>query len=299
MTRSDKHHRTHTAEDGAGQEARPSTPDCCGFSLDRRGLIKVGLGVAGGAALGAGSAMAQNDPYAPPEEGALPQTDVELERGRTALLVVDPLVDFLDPSGAAWDVVKDNVEQLGTVHNIERVLEAAKSADMPVLISPHYYYYYYYYYYYPYDHEWEFGGPLEKMMHNIGMFDLDSRYADVEGTGADFLERYKPYILDGKSIICLPHKVYGPQNNDVVLQLRKRRIDKVVLAGMSANLCVESHLRHLLEQGFEVAVIKDATAAAQLPEGDGYLAALINFRFIANGLWGTDETVERISELAG
>lgn len=293
MTRSDKHHRTHTAEDGDGQKARRSTPDCCGFSLDRRGLIKGGLGaaVAGGAALGAGSAIAQDDPYAPPEEGALPKTDVELERGRTALLVIDPQVDFLDPSGAAWGVVKNNVEQLGTVNNIERVLKAAKSADMPVLISPHYYY--------PYDHEWEFGGPLEKMMHNIGMFDLDSRYAGVEGTGADFLERYKPYIMDGKSIICLPHKVYGPQNNDVVLQLRKRRIDKVVLAGMSANLCVESHLRHLLEQGFEVAVVKDATAAAQLPEGDGYLAALINFRFIANGLWSTDETVERIGGLAG
>ncbi len=64
---------------------------------------------------------------------------------------------------------------------------------------------------------------------------------------------------------------------------------------MSANLCVESHLRELLETGFEIAVIKDATAAAQIPEGDGYLAALINFRFIANALWTTDEAVERLA----
>ena len=35
-------------------------------------------------------------------------------------------------------------------------------------------------------------------------------------------------------------------------------------------------------------------AAAKLPEGDGYLAALTNFRFIANGLWTTDEAVRRI-----
>ena len=63
---------------------------------------------------------------------------------------------------------------------------------------------------------------------------------------------------------------------------------------MSANLCVESHLRELLETGFEIAVIKDATAAAQIPEGDGYLAALINFRFIANALWTTEEAVERL-----
>jgi nicotinamidase-related amidase len=85
--------------------------------------------------------------------------------------------------------------------------------------------------------------------------------------------------------------VYGPENNDLMLQLRKRGIDKVILAGMSANLCVESHLRELLEQGFEVAVVKDATAAAKIPEGDGYLAAIINFRFIANAVWSTDETV--------
>jgi nicotinamidase-related amidase len=52
----------------------------------------------------------------------------------------------------------------------------------------------------------------------------------------------------------------------------------VILAGMSANLCVESHMRELLEQGFEVAVVKDATAAAKLPEGDGYQTALVNFR---------------------
>ena len=38
-----------------------------------------------------------------------------------------------------------------------------------------------------------------------------------------------------------------------------RTIDQVILAGMSANLCVESHMRELLEMGFEVAVIKDAT----------------------------------------
>ena len=77
-----------------------------------------------------------------------------------------------------------------------------------------------------------------------------------------------------------------------MLQLRKRGIDKVILAGMSANLCTESHMRALLERGFEVAVVTDATAAAQVEEGDGYEAALINFRFIANTVWTTDEAVQ-------
>ncbi len=72
-------------------------------------------------------------------------------------------------------------------------------------------------------------------------------------------------------------------------------IVQVVLAGMSANLCVESHLRSLLEGGFEVAVVRDATAAAILPEGDGYLAALTNFRFMANAVWTTAQAVDRFS----
>lgn len=53
----------------------------------------------------------------------------------------------------------------------------------------------------------------------------------------------------------------------------------------------ESHLRELLEQGFEVAVVADATAAAQVEEGDGYAAALVNFRFLANTVWTTEEAV--------
>ena len=106
------------------------------------------------------------------------------------------------------------------------------------------------------------------------------------------------YIEDGKTIITSPHKLYGNDSNDLVLQLRKHRIDQVILSGMSANLCTESHMRELLEQGFEVAVVKDATAAAMLPEGDGYLAALTNFRYMANAVWTTDEAVERIENAA-
>ena len=47
---------------------------------------------------------------------------------------------------------------------------------------------------------------------------------------------------------------------------------------------------------FNSSMAADATAAAMLPEGDGYLAALINFRYIANGLWNTDEAVQRIAK---
>ena len=219
---------------------------------------------------------------------ALPDPGMQIEKGRTALVVTDPQNDFLSPKGVTWGVVGKNVEANNTVENIDTLFKIAKAEGIPVFISPHYYY--------PHDHGWKFEGALERLMHKIGMFDRkDALNLDgFEGSGADWLERYKPYINDGRTTVTSPHKVYGPETNDLVLQLRKRGIDKVVLAGMSANLCTESHLRELIEQGFEVAVVSDATAAAQVEEGDGYAAALVNFRFIANTVWTTVQAVKAI-----
>lgn len=90
--------------------------------------------------------------------------------------------------------------------------------------------------------------------------------------------------------------MYGPETNDTVLQLRKRNVSKIILAGMSANLCTESHLREFMEQGFEVLVVKDATAAAQLPDMDGYAAAMTNVRMIANGVRTTEEVLVQINK---
>ena len=214
---------------------------------------------------------------------ALPDPGMEIVKGRTALVVTDPQNDFLSPKGVTWGVVGKSVEANNTVENIENLLKTAKANGIPVFISPHYYY--------PHDHGWKFEGALEKLMHNIGMFDRKGplNIEGFEGSGADWLERYKPYINDGKTIVTSPHKVYGPETNDLVLQLRKQGIDKVILAGMSANLCTESHMRELLEQGFEVAVVSDAAAAAQVEEGDGYAAALVNFRYMANTVWTTKQ----------
>jgi nicotinamidase-related amidase len=220
----------------------------------------------------------------------LPDPGVTIVDGRTALLITDPQNDFLSPDGVAWGVVGKSVTENHTVENIDSLFAAAKDNDMPVFISPHYYY--------PTDHGWQFEGALEALMHHIGMFDrkgaLDTE--GFEGSGADWLEQYKKYINDGETIVSNPHKVYGPETNDLVLQLRKRGIDKVILGGMSANLCTESHMRELIEQGFEVAVVSDATAAAIVEEGNGYESALVNFRFIANTVWTTEEAVQNIKE---
>jgi len=214
---------------------------------------------------------------------ALPNPGMQVEKGRTAVVITDPQNDFLSPKGVTWGVVGKSVKANNTVENLEILFKTAKANDIPVFVSPHYYY--------PHDHGWKFEGALEKLMHNIGMFNRKGPLDVVgfKGSGADWLERYKPYINDGKTIVTNPHKVYGPETNDLVLQLRKQGVDKVILAGMSANLCTESHMRELMEQGFEVAVVSDATAAAQVEEGDGYAAALVNFRFIANTVWTTRE----------
>ncbi len=229
-------------------------------------------------------------PLAESARAQLPNPGMTIDRAHTALVLTDPQNDFLSPEGVTWGVVGQSVTDNNTVENIEALLKAAKENGIQVFISPHYYY--------PTDHGWQFEGSLEVLMHNIGMFDREGPLSleGFEGSGADWLERYKPYIEDGETVVASPHKVYGPQNNDLALQLRKRGIDKVILAGMSANLCVEAHMRDLLEQGFEIAVVKDATAAAIVPDGNGYEAALVNFRFMANAVWTTEEAVKAITQ---
>ncbi|MEQ9326822.1 MAG: cysteine hydrolase [Rhodospirillales bacterium] len=279
-------------EDGCGCGHTHETVD-----LSRRRLLATAGVAAAGAAVAVGSAAsAATDEarsyYADPDNPGLPKVDMDIEPGRTALVVTDPQIDFLSEKGVTWGVVGESVTEQGTVDNIERLFISAKAAGMPVFISPHYYY--------PHDHKWRFEGTLEKTMHSIGMFDRIDPLSleNFDGSGADWMPQYKKYIEDGETIVCSPHKVYSPAQNDLNLQLRKRGIDKVILAGMSANLCTQAHLYELLELGYEVAVVRDATAGAKVPEGDGYLAAIINFRMVANAVWWTDDAVERIARAA-
>lgn len=226
-------------------------------------------------------------------QAQLPNPGLTVDVQNTAVVITDPQNDFLSPDGVTWGLVGNSVQSNGTVKNIEALMKTAKANGIDVFISPHYYY--------PTDHGWQFGGAVETMMHSIQMFDRKGALTTegFEGSGADWLEDYKPLINDGKTVITSPHKVYGPETNDLALQLRKRGIDKVILAGMSANLCVEAHMRELLEQGFEVAVVKDATAAAQTPDIDGYAAALTNFRFLANTVWTTIEASTAMTAAGG
>ncbi len=204
----------------------------------------------------------------------------------TAVVIIDPQNDFLNEKGASWGLVGASVTENHTVANLDRLFKAANADNYHVFISPHYFY--------PTDDGWKINGPLEaeelktRTFARRGPLDLTG----FKNSGADWLERFKPYIENGKTIVVSPHKVFGPQTNDLVLQLRKREIGKIILGGMLANMCVESHLREFLEQGFQIAVVKDAVAGPRNKEwGDGYQAALINYRYLAHAVLSTEEAV--------
>jgi len=172
--------------------------------------------------------------------------------------------------------VGETVKENAVVDKLRRLRDAARKGDVPVFYSPHEYE----------DAEyesWEHLNTIDQIM-------FDTRMFAVAGDGADFVPELEP---DDNTFVLSPHKqLSGFWSNDAQIQLRQRGIDTIVLAGMSANLCVESHLRDAVENGFEVLTVTDATAAA----GEEALqAALTNYGFIAHETAEADDVVERLA----
>lgn len=209
------------------------------------------------------------------------------DKAHTAVLITDPQNDFLREDGMLYKLLADNLKELGTVGNIEKLMKTAKSAGVALAVDP--------LVYTASDKTWSNAGALQRQLLDMKALHRASlnEPKGFEGSGADFYGPYKPYIYDGKTIVVAPHKMYGPESNDLVYQLRSRNINTVVLGGMVANLCVDSHMRALMENGFKVYVVKDAVAA---PGPDAYKAALVNYGMIANGVLTTDEAVKALAD---
>lgn len=233
--------------------------------------VRVGLAAL---ALTAGCATAPSLAQDAPEFAADP--------ARTALLITDPQNDFLSEDGALWSFVAENVAATGLIDNIDALFAAAQDGDMAVFVSPHMYF--------PHDDHWSHRGPLQSAIHDAGALAVSSNVAfeGFEGSGADFYEPYDQYIFDGETVIVSPHKIYGPESNDLVLQLRLRGVDTVIVGGFAANLCTEGHMRELVENGFTVVMVSDAVGATG---EDAYQAALLNYSMIADAVWTTEEAV--------
>lgn len=215
-------------------------------------------------------------------EAALPA----LDKAHTAVVITDPQNDFLDKNGKLYGLLADNMAALNTIENIETLMKAAKAADVMLAVDP--------LVYNALDTDWSRAGTLQRQLLDMGALQRASLNdpKGFEGSGADFYGPYKPYIYDGRTVVVAPHKMYGPESNDLIYQLRARGIDTVVLAGLVANLCVDSHMRALMENGFKVYVVKDAVAA---PGDDAYKAALVNYSMIANGVLTTKDATQALT----
>ena len=202
-----------------------------------------------------------------------------LDPKKTALLIIDPQNDFLSSGGVMWDKVGNGVKETKVVEHLVDLKKIAREVGVPVFYSPHYYT----------DDEfksWKHLNAVDKIMFDRKMY--------RKGTwGADFHPQLQP---DENTFVLAPHK--GLSNfwtGDTNIQLRQREIQTIILAGMSANLCVESHLRDAIEHGFDVIIVKDATTGAG---PDATKAAHTNYGFIATEVVTTEEMVTRLEEIA-
>jgi biuret amidohydrolase len=87
---------------------------------------------------------------------------MKIDPANMAPVITDPQNDFLREKGVTWGVVEKSVKENHTVENLETLFKGAKRKGIEVFVSPHYYY--------PTDYGWCFEGPLEALMHKIGMF---------------------------------------------------------------------------------------------------------------------------------
>jgi len=217
----------------------------------------------------------------------------DLEKGRTALVLVDIQNDFLTEGGKYYVLIEDLMKKNDVNGNLEALLQAAKDHGYPVFMSPHYFF--------PHDHKGKTGlSPMEDLALHAGVTHRASplHMNDVPGGGADVPDRFRKYMEDENTTVVSRHITYAP-TNDLSYLLRRRKIEKVIMAGPVANLCLEDHMRNLIRDGFETAMVRDAVAAAANEEGSGLTAAMINWRFMANAVWTTKETIRRMAEAAG
>jgi nicotinamidase-related amidase len=197
---------------------------------------------------------------------------------RTAVVIADPQNDLLSEGGVVRDPVGDGVRKTRVVEHLAALRNAAKELEIPVIYSPHH----------SSDEEyerWAHLNPIDRIM-------CSDRKMFRKGTWeAEFHPDLEP---DENTIVLSPHKALSNSwTGDINLQLRQRNVQTVILAGMSANLCVESHLRDVVEHGFEVIVVKDATTG---PGPEATRAACTNYGFIANEIVSTGQIVSRLRE---
>jgi nicotinamidase-related amidase len=203
------------------------------------------------------------------------------ERAITALLVIDPYNDFISEGGKLWDRVKRVAEANHCVPHMLQVLNVARDVRLRVFYALHHRYR-------PGDYEtWKYIAPVQKAAWLHKTFEY--------GTwGGEVRREFEPQPGD---VVAQGHWCSsGFANTDLDLQLKKHGIDKLIVIGLIAHTCVEATVRFAVELGYEVTLVKDATA--DYSDEEMYAALDVNIPNYASAVLTTDEIVEAILSLS-
>jgi ureidoacrylate peracid hydrolase len=205
-------------------------------------------------------------------------SEVTYEKEITALLVIDPYNDFISEGGKVWDRLKAIAEANQCVPHMFQVLGAARNAGLLVFYALHHRYR-------PGDYEsWKYIAPIQKAAQLSRAFEY--------GTwGGEIHPEFAPQPGD---IVAQEHwGSSGLANTDLDLQLKKHGIHKLIVMGLIAHTCVEATVRYAAELGYEVTVVKDATASYS--DEHMHAALDVNIPNYASAMVTADEIVETIS----
>jgi ureidoacrylate peracid hydrolase len=206
---------------------------------------------------------------------------VKHDRDITALLVIDPYNDFISEGGKIWDRLKGVAEANHCIPHMIAVLHAARQAQLRVFYALHRRYR-------PGDYEtWKYIAPVQKAAWSRKTFEY--------GTwGGEIRSEFAPQHGD---IVALEHWCSsGFANTDLDLQLKRHGIEKLIVIGLIAHTCVEATVRFAAELGYDVTMVKDATADYSNHEMQAALD--VNIPNYATAVVTTDEIVGAISSLS-
>jgi nicotinamidase-related amidase len=203
---------------------------------------------------------------------------VTYEKEITALLVVDPYNDFISEGGKIWDRIRGVAEANDCVPHMLEILNAARNAGLRVFYAMHRRYR-------PGDYEsWKYIAPIQKLARERKPFEY--------GTwGGEIRPEFKPKLGE---IVAAEHWCSsGFANTDLDLQLKRHGIHKLIVIGLIAHTCIEATVRYAAELGYEVTVVKDATA--DYSEKEMHAALDINIPNYASAIVSTREILGSIS----
>ncbi len=198
----------------------------------------------------------------------------------TALLVVDPYNDFISEGGKIWPRIKAVAEANDCVANMLQVLNVARKAKLQIFFAMHHRYR-------PGDYEtWKYIAPIQKMAWMGKTFEY--------GTwGGEFRTEFAPN--PGEIVVQEHWCSSGFANTDLDLQLKRHGIHKLIVIGLIAHTCIEATVRYAAELGYEVTVVKDATA--DYSDKMMHAALDINLPNYASAILTTKEITGSISSL--